>query len=67
MIRHTVNRRDQPENDRDAILTQDRESFETLHRRITLLEGIALGEKAIEEGRSLTQNEAKKRMSRWLK
>ena len=40
---------------------------ETLQRRMTLLEAIARGEKAIEEGRSLTQKQAKQRLSRWLK
>ena len=43
------------------------ETFETLQRRITLPEGIARGEKAIAEGRSLTQKQAKQRMSKWLK
>jgi predicted transcriptional regulator len=32
-----------------------------------LLEGIARGEKAIEEGRTVSHAEAKRRMSRWLK
>jgi prevent-host-death family protein len=45
----------------------DVETFETLQRRMTLLEGIARGEKAIEEGRSFTHKQAKQRMSRWLK
>ena len=45
----------------------DVETFETLQRRIALLEGIARGEKAIEEGRSLTHKQVKQRMSRWLK
>ena len=43
------------------------ETFETLNRRIGILEGIARGERAIEEGRVVTHVEAKKRMSRWLK
>jgi prevent-host-death family protein len=43
------------------------ETFETLQRRMTLLESFARGEKAIEEGRSLTLEQAKQRMSRWLK
>lgn len=43
------------------------ETFETLNRRIGMLEGIARGERAIEEGRVVTHAEAKKRMSRWLK
>jgi len=45
----------------------DVETFETLQRRRRLLEGIARGEKEIEEGRSLTHKQAKQRMSRWLK
>jgi prevent-host-death family protein len=45
----------------------DVESYELLKRRMTLLEGIARGEKAIEEGRTVSQADAKKRMSRWLK
>ncbi len=65
------------ERDREPILiTQhgvpsaylvDVESYETLQRRMTLLEGIARGERAIEEGRTVTHAEAKKRMARWLK
>jgi hypothetical protein len=30
------------------------------------LEGIALGEKAVEEGRTVSHGEAKQRMARWL-
>ena len=45
----------------------DVESFESLKGRIKLLEGIARGERAIEDGRTLTHEEAKSRMSRWLK
>jgi prevent-host-death family protein len=45
----------------------DVESFEYLQGRIRLLEGIARGERAIEEGRTLSQEEAKAKMSRWLK
>ena len=45
----------------------DVESYELLQRRMKLLEGIARGEKAIEDGRTLSHAEAKKRMSRWLK
>lgn len=42
-------------------------AYETLRRRVTLLEGIARGERAVDEGRTLTQGEAKRRLSRWLK
>lgn len=43
------------------------ETFEALQQRIGVLEGIARGERAIEEGRVLSHAEAKKRMARWLK
>jgi prevent-host-death family protein len=65
------------ERDREPILiTQhglpsaylvDVETFETLQRRMELLEGIARGEQAVEEGRTLTHDEAMQRMARWLK
>lgn len=45
----------------------DVESYEKLQSRMRLLEGIARGEKAIEEGRTLTHREAEARMSRWLR
>lgn len=45
----------------------DIESYEMLQRRMGLLEGIARGEKAVEDGRTLTHAQAKKRMGRWLK
>ncbi|MGC4027300.1 MAG: type II toxin-antitoxin system Phd/YefM family antitoxin [Steroidobacteraceae bacterium] len=45
----------------------DVESYELLQRRMKLLEGIARGEKAIEEGRTVTHTQAKQRLSRWLK
>jgi prevent-host-death family protein len=43
------------------------DAFENLNRRLVILEGIARGERAIEEGRVVTHAEAKKRMARWLK
>lgn len=45
----------------------DVESFEKLQSRMKLLEGIARGERAVEEGRTLSHKEAKTRMSRWLR
>lgn len=42
-------------------------TYESLQRRMALLEGIARGERAIEEGRTASHTEAKRRMSRWLK
>jgi prevent-host-death family protein len=45
----------------------DVDSFESLKGRVKLLEGIARGERAIEDGRTISHEEAKSRMSRWLK
>ncbi len=45
----------------------DIETYERMQRRIGLLEGIARGERAVEEGRIMTHAKAKKRMARWLK
>jgi len=45
----------------------DVDSFESLKSRVRLLEGIARGERAIEDGRTVSHEEAKSRMSRWLK
>jgi predicted transcriptional regulator len=42
-------------------------SHRSCNRRLGMLEGIARGERAIEEGRVVTHAEAKKSMSRWLK
>ncbi len=42
-------------------------TFDTLSRRLGILEGIARGERAIEEGRVVSHAEAKKRMARWLR
>jgi prevent-host-death family protein len=42
------------------------ETFDALNRRLGILEGIARGERAIEEGRVVTHAEAKERMARWL-
>jgi prevent-host-death family protein len=42
------------------------ETYEQTQRRLAVLEGIARGERAIEEGRVVSHTEAKKRMVRWL-
>ncbi|WP_293003606.1 type II toxin-antitoxin system Phd/YefM family antitoxin [Nevskia sp.] len=44
----------------------DVDSFENLQRRMQLLEGIARGERAVDEGRVASQAEARQRMARWL-
>lgn len=45
----------------------DVEDFELMQSRMRLLEGLSRGERAIQEGRTLTQKEAKKAMAKWLK
>jgi prevent-host-death family protein len=40
--------------------------FESMESRLSLLEGIARGEKAILENRILSHEDAKQRMARWL-
>jgi prevent-host-death family protein len=42
-------------------------TYEALQRRMALLEGIARGERAIEEGRAVSHAGARRRMSRWMK
>lgn len=42
-------------------------TFEEMNRKLSVLEGIALGEQAIRAGRTASQSEAKKRLRRWLK
>jgi prevent-host-death family protein len=45
----------------------DVQSFDDLNRRLSVVEGIALGEQAIRDGRFVSQADAKRRLSRWLK
>lgn len=74
--RHATELLSELERDREPILiTQhglpsaylvDVETYEALQRRMHLLEGIARGEKAVEDGRVLSHAQAKSRMARWL-
>ena len=68
---------DRLEADREPILiTQhglpsaylvDVDSYEQLQAKIQLLEGIARGERAVDDGRTMSNEQAKAKMSRWLK
>lgn len=42
-------------------------TFEGLQNRLRMLEGIARGERAIQEGRTSTHVQARRRLKRWLK
>ena len=55
------------EHGKPAAYLVDVETFEAREKRMKLLEGLARGEKAFSEGRVLSNPEAKKKMSRWLK
>jgi prevent-host-death family protein len=65
------------ETDRDPILiTQhglpaaylvDVETYQAMQKRMALLEAIARGERAVEEGRTMSHSDARKRMARWLR
>jgi prevent-host-death family protein len=67
---------DQLSEDREPVLiTQhglpaaylvDVDTFSAMRKKISLLEGIARGEKAIQEGRTLPHASARKKMSRWF-
>ena len=53
------------EHSRSAAVLVDVESYEGLLSRLVLLEGIARGERAIAEGRVVSHEDARKRLSRW--
>jgi prevent-host-death family protein len=54
------------EHGKPAAYLVDPESFEFQQARLRILEGIARGERAVQEGRTLTHRQAKKRMKHWL-
>ncbi|MBV1913918.1 MAG: type II toxin-antitoxin system Phd/YefM family antitoxin [Pseudomonadales bacterium] len=45
----------------------DVEDYELMQVRMRLLEGLSRGERAVQEERTLTQQDAKKAMAKWLK
>jgi len=45
----------------------DVDSYERLQGKMKLLEGIARGERAVDEGRTVSNDQAKAKMARWLK
>ena len=52
---------------RPAAYLVDVGTYEEMNRRLSVLEGIALGEQALRAGRSVSQTEAKERLAKWLK
>lgn len=45
----------------------DVQDYEFMQHRLKLLEGLSRGERAVLEGRILSESEAKVKMSKWLK
>lgn len=41
--------------------------FDSMQRRLALLEGLSRGERAVQEGRTVTHSEARNRLQKWLK
>lgn len=74
-IKSAANKRDVPYQSLMKIWLQEKldyeigsmETSQTIKMRTELLEGIARGEKAIAEGRIVTNEEFKKRFAKWLK
>ncbi len=54
------------EHGRPAAYLVDVQTFDDQQSRILILEGIARGERAVQERRVVTHEQAKKRMKRWL-
>ena len=54
------------EHGRPAAYLIDVQSFDEQQVRLHILEGIARGERAVQEKRTLTHDQARKRMKRWL-
>ncbi len=54
------------EHGRPSAYLVDVDSYEFMRKRMRILEGIARGERAILENRTLSQAEAKREMKKWL-
>ena len=55
------------EHGRPSAYLLDVDDYEAMQRRMDILEGIARGETAYEEGRILSHSEAKDKLAKWLK
>ena len=55
------------EHGRASAYLLDVDDFEMMQRRIQILEGIARGEVAFQEGRVMKNSDARKKMKKWLK
>ena len=55
------------EHGRASAYLLDVDDYELMQRRIEILEGIARGEAAYQEGRVMNHSGARKKMEKWLK
>lgn len=55
------------EHGRPSAYLLDVDDYEQMQSRMNILEGIARGETAFEDGRVLNQAEAKDKLAKWLK
>lgn len=55
------------EHGRSAAVLMDVATYESLVRRVEVLEGIARGERAFQQGRVATHEQATQRLERWLR
>lgn len=54
------------EHGKPAAYLVDVDSYEFMQQRVEILEGIARGERAVFEGRTFSQDEARDKMKKWL-
>ena len=55
------------EHGKPSVYLVDVKDYEFMQRRLELLEGLLRGERAVLEGRTYNQNEAREKMSKWPK
>ncbi|MCX7543895.1 type II toxin-antitoxin system Phd/YefM family antitoxin [Marinicella gelatinilytica] len=55
------------EHGRPSAYLVDVEHYDMLQKRMAIIEGIARGEAAIEEGRTYSHSQASEKMAKWLK
>lgn len=55
------------EHGRPSAYLVDVQNYQFMQRRLELLEGLSRGERAVLEGRTCSQREAKEKLAKWLK
>ena len=55
------------EHGKPSAVMMDVQEYVSMHERMKLLEEIAIGERAISDGRVFSHEEARERLSKWLR